>query len=399
MKQSLSRFKATRLFYAAIAALVILLILCGVSAITAGAETNAPLTLIETSEELYPADVQIVSDGEIRQIIKTYILTEGQNPKAIPRDNFVRDGKNYTLTDITENKAVAIDTRAHREIVVINTSTSELNEVLKQLSPTIEYMSNDGYSGLLTLDLSSVKCEAEGYKNSSYTISATREYPHMSANDLSLIPKTINENGRNLQLDDVRWEAQNLSNIDYVDIPDSYRAIARYTASATRSVVTGYITTAEYSGEITKEIIGGTAYIAYFSESAKKPISMQPFSLLFPVIAACLLALALLFVAATFFFPRYNVKVFSARDGKQELIAKDRLSQKNPTINLTPLSKHTDDECFRLEIEKFTAKKLNGKQITITFNSKALQHIISYEGNYYTLEADFGENSIKAIYC
>jgi hypothetical protein len=34
-------------------------------------------------------------------------------------------------------------------------------------------------------------------------VTATREYPHLSTNDTSLIPKTITDNGRTLELDNV----------------------------------------------------------------------------------------------------------------------------------------------------------------------------------------------------
>ncbi|MDR1541094.1 MAG: hypothetical protein LBU32_24480 [Clostridiales bacterium] len=147
----------------------------------------------DTRDELFPTDAQTVTDGDTREIIKTYVLAAGQNPADISRDVFERDGWRYSLTDITEKRANGTDTRAHTETVAINTDSKDLNAIIQQLSPTLEYTADDGYCGLLTLDLASVKCEAAGDKNTGYTVTATREYPHLSANDLSLIPKTITE--------------------------------------------------------------------------------------------------------------------------------------------------------------------------------------------------------------
>lgn len=154
--------------------------------------------------------------------------------------------------------------RLHAETVEIETETDDFNEIIKMLAPTLEYLSEDGYGGILALDLASVICEAAGYRSSSYTVTATREYPHLSSADTSLIPKTITESGRTLELEDVSWEAQHCATVDYEEIPDSYRAEATYTGTASRTAATGYITSAGYIGEISITVLGGTVYTAYF---------------------------------------------------------------------------------------------------------------------------------------
>jgi hypothetical protein len=122
----------------------------------------------------------------------------------------------------------------------------------------------DGYSGVLNLDLSTVKCEEAGTKSSSFTATEIREYPHLSSPDLSLIPKTITDGSRTLNLADVAWESQNNVAVDYEQMPESYRAVATYTRTGTKTVVTGYVVTADYSGEIMKSVTGETVYKAYF---------------------------------------------------------------------------------------------------------------------------------------
>ena len=377
--------------------------------------------LEDTPDELYPTDVQTIIEDGARQIIKTYILTAGQSPSEIPRSSFERDGWRYIITDITEKRISGIDARSHTETVEINTETNDLNEIIKLFSTTLEYQSQDGYSGILTLQMPTIVCEAEGYRNGNYTVTATREYPHLSTNDLSLIPKTITDNGRTLELEGVTWEVQHYTNVDYQDIPDSYRAIAKYSARASTRIVTGYITAADYVGEIVKPTTGDTVYIAYFIGSeinpapppapapaqpdrttppptvTDEPTTTEPAATensgipLAPILTAIIILAALAGTGA-YFFKRRNVKIY--KDGFRVLAAKDRISTKSKLIDLSPL----DGDCYGIEIDAFTAKTLNGQTIEVRYGSDSLKHKIAYEGNIYRIEADFGANTIKAVY-
>jgi len=441
MERPISRFKPLRLACATLLAFALLLS-CGLTAFAAGdftldiAQTTTPPTINlplppipedMAEAELYPSEVQTVIEGNTRKIVKTYILTAGQNPDNIPRESFTRDGWQYTLTDITEKRTSRTDTRSHTETVEINTDANDLNDIIILLAATLEYQSEDGYCGILTLDLSSVNCEAAGHMNSSYTVTAMREYPHLSTNDLSLIPKTITDNGRTLTLDDVSWEVQHYINVDYEDIPDSFRAVAKYTVQASRSVVTGYITTADYIGEVEKTVTGDTVYTAYFdgreinpvpkqteppttiptttapstTEPSTEPPTTPPSTSIeqgggnFPL-ATVLIVLAVLAAVAGagayLFFLRRNVRIY--RDGFRVLVAKDKISEKSPSIDLSPL----DGDRFGIEIDRFAAKKLNGHTVEVRHGTANLKHKIAFEGNAYRIEADFGANTIQAIY-
>jgi hypothetical protein len=393
----------------------------GLTAFAATGEDLPPLPPFpeDMRDELYPADVQTVIDDNGRQIVRTYILTAEQDPADFPRASFIRDGWMYTLTDITQQRTSETDTRSHTETVTINTDTNDLHEIIKQLSPTLEYLSQDGYRGILTLDLTSVNCEAAGHRNSSYTVTATREYPHLSENDLSLIPKTITDNNRTLELDSVTWEVQQHIYVDYHAIPYSYRAIAKYTATASRRVVTGYVTAAEYRGEIAKTVTGDTIYKAYFegaeinpeptpepspeptptAEPIPAPVNEKTPVSTVPLLIGIAITAALLGGVAVYFFLRHNVKVYSVRgDGYRVLVAKVRISVKNPVIDLTPLDRNSDSKCFDLEIDRFAASALNKKTVTVICGSKKLEHRIAYEGNTYRIEVDFNAATIRAIY-
>jgi hypothetical protein len=386
------------------------------------AEPSPPLV---EKDELFPEDVKTVYEGGGRQIVKTYILADGEKPADIPRDSFTSEGWFYELTDVTKSETGGTDVRPHVETAEIETDSNDLSEVMEQLDPTLDYESADGYSGVLTLDVASVECEAAGYENSSYTVTVTREYEDLPANDLYYIPKTVTEKGRTLALDSVDWQAQSSVNVGYTAIPDSYRAIAKYAGKASQSVATGYVTTADYTGEITKEIEGETVYTAYFTGTDATPAPQEPEadtepspatppapeaepapapdadsapSPIAPLILAAVVV-ALLGGAAAFLFLRHNVKVHSVSDnGNSVMVAKARVRAKNPVVDLTPLDGRPEGKSFVLEIGKLAAKGLDGHMVEVTFGSSKLYHKIAYEGNAYIIAANFQEMSIKAIY-
>ncbi|MDR1320303.1 MAG: hypothetical protein LBK56_02605 [Gracilibacteraceae bacterium] len=411
--------RLTRHVRAVILAALCALPLCGITVFAAeegapdlprAAETQDPAAVTDmapaparSEPELYPADVQTIIDGDMRQIVKTYSLAPEQNPADIPRDSFERGGWRYSLTDITEKRISGTDIRPHIETVEITTDTKDLNAIIKLLSPTLDYEDEDGYAGLLTLDLSTVKCEEAGYKSSSYTVTATREYPHLSTNDLSLIPKTISENGRTLSLEDVAWEAQQTVNVDYDELPYSYRAVAKYTASASKTVAAGYVTAADYVGEVARTSAGETIYAAYFVGKEIDPLTPKPAQggtpiNLAPFIFAALGLAALLGGSLAFFFLRPNVKIYAISEGKYALAAKGKISAKSPAIDLTPLEGRSDGGRFELEIKRFAARSLSGKTVEARCGPVSLKHQIAYEGNAYRIEADFSAKAIRAIY-
>ena len=253
-----------------------------------------------------------------------------------------------------------------------------------------------------------MKFEAAARQNSTYTVTATREYRDLPANDLAYIPKSITENSRTLALDSVEWVAQSTVTMGYTAIPNSYRAIAIYVGTATRSIVTGYVASVDYTGEIAKEIPGDTVYRVSFIgaeiETAPeetepdtvpdKDSGSNPIAIIIVGVVVVLLA-----GAAAFFFLRHNVKVYSiGDDGYHDLAAKDKIRMKDPAVDLTPLDGQSKSLCFRLEIDKLAAKRLNGTVVDVIFGSGKLQHKVAYEGNIYRIEADFNAGSIKAIY-
>jgi hypothetical protein len=357
-----------------------------------------PLSELESAPEyervasaLYPSDVRGVLENGIRWIIKTYELGADESPDGIDRENFRLDGWRYDLTDILKNETIVADTREHAETVTINTGTNNTAEIIPMLKPTLEYASADGYAGTLALDIASIRVESAGTKTSNYTVSTVREYPHLSDSDTSLIPKTITEGGRTLTLAEVDWRAQNTETVDYEAMPAGYTAIAAYTAAASKTVVTGYVTTAEYNGTLVKPVEGNTVYTAYFigTSAGTESESRQGASIPLPAAAGTAAGAGLLGGAVFFFFLRRNVKVLNLKDGKYVPVGRTRTTAKNPVIDLTTFADKAVSGSFLLSLDAPAAKSLSGKTVTVNYGDRSLRHIIVGDGGEYQFEVDF----------
>lgn len=211
---------------------------------------------------LYPVEVTEYMEGDSSRLKKIFVLTPADDPSLIPTEDFDREGQTYTLLDITRQDQVETDTRDYTETVTLESKTKDMDAILPQLTATLEVDTEEGYTGVLTLDTASIQVEAAGYSTSTRAVTAARTYPNLSDADVSLIPKSIEDGGRTLELANVQWQ----------EAGEFYTANATYTGTASSKYATGYTVTAEYSGEVSKTTNDTVTYAAVFSAN---PTQMQ----------------------------------------------------------------------------------------------------------------------------
>ena len=231
-----------------------------------------PVHAVET-QTLFPAEVHVSESNGISHIEKVYHLSIMDDPSLIPTEDFIREGKTYTLLDILKTPQTDTDTQDYVEVVSLDSDSKDMEAILSLLSPEMEVETEDGYYGVLSLDHTSITVEVAGYSSSTRTVSATRTYPNLSGADTSLIPKTIQENGRTLTLADVQWQDAATSHTDGYDLAIRYTANATYTGTATSQYATGYVVTANYTGEVTHTSHDKVVYTAVFSSMDTTPTS------------------------------------------------------------------------------------------------------------------------------
>ena len=221
-------------------------------------------------EVCYPTSVSRSEDGA--EIRKYYDLSPEDDPAGIPRSDFEQNGFHYTLTDLLKQELPENESRPHTETVSLQSKSKDMESVLALLPQEKEFITEDGLSGVLTLQLDTVQVEVAGYGSSTREVSATRSYPNLASQDTANIPKAIEEDGRTLTLQNIQWQTDNTASMDGYNLEDRFTAVATYTGSATSSYVTGYTVTADYTGTVSRIALNKTRYVAIFEGTPLEPV-------------------------------------------------------------------------------------------------------------------------------
>ena len=228
----------------------------------------------DPAQVCYPTSVTQNEDGT--EIRKFYDLSPQDDPAGIPRSDFEQDGFHYTLVDLLKQELPEHESRQHTETVSLESKNKDMASVLALLPQEKEFITDDGRAGTLTLRLDTVQVEVSGYGSSTKEVSATRSYPNLASQDTANIPKTIQDGGRTLTLQDIRWQTDNTGSLDGYALGDRYTAVATYTGSATSSYVKGYTVTAEYTGTVSRIALNKTRYVAIFEGVPLQPVEIVP---------------------------------------------------------------------------------------------------------------------------
>ncbi len=219
----------------------------------------------EPAQACYPTSVTRSEDGS--EIRKMYDLSPEDDPAGIARSDFEQDGWHYTLVDLLKQELPENESRQHTETVSVASKNKDMASVLALLPQTREFITDDGLAGVLTLKLDTVNVEPSGYGSSTREISATRSYPGLASQDTAGIPKSIEDNGHSLTLQNISWQEE----------PSGYfTAAASYSGSVTSSYVKGYTVTAEYVGTVSRIALNKTRYVAVFEGTPLQPLEPAP---------------------------------------------------------------------------------------------------------------------------
>ena len=255
----------------------IILTMCMLAVLLTGC---VPVYAAAESRSFYPICVEEHLDGSYDEyrILKIYQLSLSDDPSLIPTEDFERQGCTWHLLDMTRKDDVGVDTQPYTETVTKPSDTDKMETILQNLDAELEVTTEEGYSGTLRLDHTSVQVAVDGYGTKTRSLSATRTYPNLSDADLSLIPKTIEDNGHTLTLGDVQWAESWQTGAEGAEL--RYSATASYTGSASSRYATGYTVTANYAGEVAKTGSDVVTYTAIFgvtevSDEAREAEQLQ----------------------------------------------------------------------------------------------------------------------------
>ena len=127
--------------------------------------------------------------------------------------------------------------QASRTAITI-TDCNDVGYIRSQFPAFIEY-ERDGYFGRLYLDTATIQTRPDGPATYTYTITRTREICGLQRNDPALIDRT--------------WEGMTLTGVSFRQESNGlFTATAVYTGTATGRRTVNYITTATYSGKVSR---------------------------------------------------------------------------------------------------------------------------------------------------
>ena len=206
-----------------------------------------------------PTDTTIQNLNGSQQLIKTYTLPPGADPRQLVEEPFELEGWHYAFADIVKEENQVSDRKYHTETVALETDTKDLGKILEQLAATLDY--DDGtYSGVLNLDHTAIRTEAAGYTSQARNVSVTKTIGPLDRNDMSYVPATTVKDGVTLSLSGVDWQVIGTDLVGDDLAPASYQAVATYSGKSYHRVATGYITSANYVGEVSRNDVESVTY-------------------------------------------------------------------------------------------------------------------------------------------
>ena len=236
---------------------------------------TAALTMSANALEV-PTSTVVQNLNGSQQVVKTYTVSPEVDARTLIEEPFQLEGFLYTYADIVKEENLVSERRTHTETVTVETAKKNLDVILKELAPTMEY--GDGtWAGTLALDHTSINTQAAGYTTGSSTVTATKTIGPLDRNDMSYVPATTVKNGVTLNLSSVEWQVIGTDLTGDVLAPCSYQAVATYTGKSYYSAATGYVTTANYVGEVTHEGVESVTYrVTYLGEEHQPESSPAP---------------------------------------------------------------------------------------------------------------------------
>ena len=306
-----------------------------------------------------------------QRIVKTYVLPPEKDPETLKEPSFDFDSFTYTWAFTTKDEHAFLESKSVTETVTVETASNNLDKILAELAPSVPY--DDGeYSGELALDHTTISTVAADYTTQYGTVTATKTIGPVDRNDMSYVPATTVKNGMTLKLSGVTWQVTGTDLVGDTLAPASYQAVATYSASTSSKVATGYVTTAEYKGEVTASGVDSITYTVVYVGEETTPAAISgsaaaatPRRIITAVL--CLIPLLLLAGLGVFLFQRRkNVYVYVPGDRPRDyrLVAKYRVEPEKPEIDISDLEPYPEG-IVAVEIKRPLAKKLLGQNFTV----------------------------------
>lgn len=243
------------------------------------------------------------------------------------------------------------------------TNTNNLEKVISLFNDTKD-IEEDGYTGTLTRNNSTLKVQIKDSYQEEYKVYLQKSYDNVPSNELNDIPKEIKENGTTYYLVNPVWNIAETESISNNEVPVKYNGTMYYEGIKTKTIITSYLATIKYTGSISKQVPDTTTFTAEYEE-------VKEYGYIVPAILG---TTGIIFFSGILLFGLKNVKIYNLQDGEYKLIKRLHLNKNKLFINLTPTNLQT--RAYKIVLSKSLYRMIKGKNIKIKYFDKVGDYTI-----------------------
>jgi len=150
-----------------------------------------------------PVEIERKNVNGVEYIVKTFTLAQDINAESLIDGDFDENGYSFRYASSDKKENISESSKEITEIKTVETSANNAAEIMKLFEPNVDYNDDDGYTGTLALDTTSINTQASGYGYRNVPLSRTKEYSGLIYADPSLVPGSITDNGVTLALSNI----------------------------------------------------------------------------------------------------------------------------------------------------------------------------------------------------
>ena len=251
-------------------------------------------------------------------------------------------------------KTLTKDKEVVEELEVDNNNLEKITEMFNNTKDLEE----EGYTGTLTRDNSSLKVQIKDSYQEEYKVYLQKAYNNVPSNELNDIPKEIKQNGTIYYLINPVWEISETQSISDNEVPIKYNGTMYYEGIKTRTIVTSYLATIKYTGTLEKEVPDTTTFTVTYKEVKEYGF----------IVSAIIGTTGILFVSGIILFKMKNAKIYNLQNGEYKLIKKIHINKDKLLVDLTPTSFQT--KAYKIVLSKSLYKAIKDKNMKFKYFDK-----------------------------
>ena len=279
------------------------------------------------------------------------------------QNTIFEDKIGYKLDNVDRVDNFKTLTKEQEVIDTIETNTNDLGKVISMFNETKDY-EEDGYTGTLTRDNSSLKISVNNSYQEEYKVYLQKAYNNVPSNELNDIPKTIKENGTIYYLVNPVWTIAKTEKVSENEVPVEYNGTMYYEGIKTRTIVTSYLATIKYTGEISKQVPDTTTFTVTYKEVKEYG----------QIVSAVVGTTGIIFISGIILFNFKNAKIYNLQNGEYKLVKRAHISKSKKFLDLTPTNLQT--RSYRINLSKSLFRNLKGQHIQIKYFDKTIKYNI-----------------------